>query len=83
MCTSLSMFKFTMIHGRFAYVQTEDNMFVGPYFPLKKCGTKCIPNHEITSGGCNATCPQQGQQAVVFLAVDSLLRYPLHPSVQS
>jgi hypothetical protein len=62
MCTSQGTIKLTMIHEWFVYTQTDGNVLLGHYFPLKKWDTRCNPSQAITSDECNAICPLKSKQ---------------------
>jgi len=44
------------------YTQTDGNVLLGPYFPLKKWDTRCNPSQAITSDERNAICPLESKQ---------------------
>ena len=71
MCTSQGMFKLTIIHEWFVYTQTNGNVLLDPYFPLKKWDTRGNPSNAITSDECNAICPLQIKQTTHLIKQDT------------
>jgi len=53
------------------YTQTDGNVLLGPYFPLKKSDPRCSPSQEITSDECNAICPLKSKQRSHLIKQDT------------